>query len=198
MAYNRFTMGQLQEQYRLEFLEKSSVFEKASPAVISDLLLERLRKQTIIALRIGSEKARSELIIMPLLLEVYEQMQEKVNLFSGVKFNVDVKHGLSGYCDYLFSLSPLHREIQAPVITVVEAKKEDINGGIPQCFAEMVAAQIFNARANKPIDTLYGIITSGEIWKFLKLQGTNATIDTDDYFLNQPEKIVGIILSMLK
>ena len=79
----------------------------------------------------------------------------------------------------------------------MEAKKEDIPKGIPQCLAELVAAQIFNTNAANSIDTLYGIVTTGTEWKFLRLQGTNVTIDADEYFLNQPEKIVGIILSML-
>lgn len=131
-------------------------------------------------------------------MEVYEQMQERVNLFSGVEFDVDQSRGLAGFCDFLFSISSLHREIQAPVVSIVEAKKENINIGIPQCFAELVAAQIFNEKAEQPIETLYGIVTSGTEWKFLRLRGTDAMIDTDDYFLNQPEKIVGIILSMLR
>jgi hypothetical protein len=151
----------------------------------------------VLALQAGSEKARSEYIIAPILAEIYEQTQERANLFSGVEFTVDESRGLAGFCDFIFTLAPRKIQIQAPVITVVEAKKEDILKGIPQCLAELVAAQIFNARADKPIDTLYGVITTGEVWKFLRLQGTNAVMDTDDYFLNQPEKIVGIFLSML-
>ncbi len=198
MAYNQFTLTRLQEEHHLEISEQSALFANAPPAVLPASLRETLRKQTVVALRSGSEKARSELIITPLLMEVYEQMQEQVNLFSGVEFNVDEARGLVGYCDFLFSLSPLHREIQAPVISVVEAKKENINSGIPQCFAELVGAQIFNSAEGHLVETLYGIVTTGEIWKFLRLQGTAAIIDTDDYFLNQPEKIVGIILSMLR
>ena len=89
MAYNQFTMAQLQEEHYLQFIEQSGLFADAPSAVVSDWLRETLRKQTVIALRSGSEKARSEYIIAPILLEVYEQMQERVNLFSGVKFDVD-------------------------------------------------------------------------------------------------------------
>jgi hypothetical protein len=198
MAYNKFTMAQLQREYHLEITEQSALFAAAPPAEISDLLRETLRRKTILALRSGSEKARSEYIIAPILSEVYEQMQEQVNLFSGVEFDVDEPRGLAGYCDYLFSLPPLQREIQAPVVAIVEAKRENINAGIPQCFAELVAAQIFNATEERNIETLYGVVTSGEIWKFLRLQGTRAITDTDDYYLDNVEKIVGIILSMLR
>ncbi len=197
MAYNQFTMAQLQEEFHLEGTEQAALFAGAQPAVISDWLRQTLTLQTALALRSGSEKARSEYLIAPILTEVYKQAHERVNLFSGVEFSVDEQRGLAGFCDFLFTLAPRKINIQAPVISVVEAKKEDILKGIPQCFAELIAAQIFNERADKPIDTLYGIVTTGEVWKFMRLQGTNATIDTDDYFLNQPEKIVGIILSML-
>ena len=198
MAYNKFTMAQLQREYHLEISEQSALFAAVPPAGISDLLRETLRRKTILALRSGSEKARSEYIIAPILSEVYEQMQEQVNLFSGVEFDVDETRGLAGYCDYLFSLPPLQREIQAPVVAIVEAKRENINAGIPQCFAELVAAQIFNAAEERNIETLYGVVTSGEVWKFLRLQGTRAITDTDDYYLDNVEKIVGILLSMLR
>ena len=198
MAYSQFTMAQLRKEYRLEITSQSGLFADLPPAVISDWLRLTLAKQTVTALRSGSEKARSEYLIAPILQEVYEQVQERANLFSGVEFDVDEQRGLAGFCDFLFTLAPRTIEILAPVISVVEAKKEDIPKGIPQCLAELVAAQIFNAAEERNIETLYGVVTTGEIWKFLRLRGTEATIDTDDYFLNQPEKIVGIILSMLR
>lgn len=198
MAYNKFSMNQLRKEYNLEISEQAGLFISAQPATLSDWLLQTLAKQTDVALRSGSEKARSEYLIAPILLEVHEQSRDHANLFSGVEFDVDKKRGLAGYCDFLFTLAPRTMEIRAPIVSVVEAKKEDIPKGIPQCLAELVAAQIFNAEEERNIDTLYGVVTTGEVWKFLRLRGTNATIDTDDYFLNQPEKIVGIILSMLR
>ena len=198
MAYNQFTTVQLRETYHLEITEQAALFAATPPATLSDWLRITLQKQTVLALRGNSEKARSEYLIAPILTEVYEQMQERVNLFSGVEFNVDVSRGLAGFCDFLFSLSPLTREIEAPVVSVVEAKKENINIGIPQCFAELVAAQIFNDRAGHPVDTLYGVVTTGTDWQFLRLRGTAATIDSDLYYLGNVEKIVGILLAMLR
>lgn len=198
MAYNKFTMLQLRDAHHLQVIERAGLFVAAPPAVISDWLRETLRKQTPLALRVNSEKARSESLIYPVLIEVYDQMQEQVNLFPGVEFNVDRQQGLAGFCDYLFSRSPLTREIETPVLVVVEAKKENINAGIPQCFAELVAAQIFNERAGQTVTSLYGVITTGTEWQFVRLQGTEATIDSDRYALSEVEKIVGIILSMLR
>lgn len=197
MAYNKFTMAQLQSEYQVEDTERTALFANAPPAIISDWLRQTLAKQTEVAMRSGSEKARSELLITPILMEVYEQSRDRANFFSGIEFDVDKKRGLTGFCDFLFTLAPRKISIQAPIISVVEAKKEDIQRGIPQCLAELVAAQIFNARTERTIDTLYGIVTTGDVWKFLQLQGTNATIDSDLYYLDNVEKIVGIILSML-
>ena len=177
---------------------QSALFADVPPAFISDFLREALRKQTDIALRSGSEKARSEYLIAPILLEVYEQARDRANLFSGIEFNVDKKRGLTGFCDFIFTLAPRTIDIQAPIISIVEAKKEDIPAGIPQCLAELIAAQIFNAAEERNIDTLYGIVTTGTDWKFLRLRGTEATVDDDLYFLDNVEKIVGIILSMLR
>lgn len=198
MSYSHFTTMQLRETYHLEITEQAGLFAATPAATVSNWLRETLRKQTVLALRGNSEKARSEYLIAPILAEVYEQMQPRVNLFSGVEFNVDVLSGLSGFCDFLFSLSPLTREIEAPIVSIVEAKKENINAGIPQCFAELVAAQIFNARAGHPIETLYGVVTTGTDWQFLRLQGTAATIDSDLYYLANVETIVGILTFMLR
>ncbi|MFN9869634.1 MAG: hypothetical protein ACK568_21785 [Pseudanabaena sp.] len=87
--------------------------------------------------------------------------------------------------------------ISAPVIAIVEAKNEDIKSGLGQCIAEMVAAQLFNELENNDIDTIYGIVTSGEIWKFLQISEQNVAIDLTDYYINNIDKIIGILLSFI-
>lgn len=197
MAYSDFTLIRVEQDFNLQIRSELRLFADAPPAAISNLLRESLNEYMTLALGIGTEKARSEFLIAPVLAEVHRQRNREISLFSGTEFNVAPERGLTGYCDFLLSRSPMSLEIRAPVVSIVEAKKEDIPKGIPQCLAELVAAQIFNDRAERPIATLYGIITTGTEWKFLRLRGTDATIDADEYFLNQPEKIVGIILSML-
>jgi hypothetical protein len=58
----------------------------------------------------------------------------------------------------------------------------------------MVAAQVFHQREGRPIDMIYGAVTSGTNWQFLQLQGTTIAIDETEYFLNQIEQILGILL----
>ncbi len=198
MAYNTFTLHQLRNEYGLMIAEQAALFAAVPPVPISDFLRETLRRRAPLGLRSRSEKARSEYIIAPILAEVYDQNHEQASLFSGVEFKVDEARGLSGYCDFLFALGPLAIDIQAPVVSIVEAKKEDIIAGIPQCLAELVAAQIFNVQEGITRETLYGVVTNGEVWKFLRLRGVDAMLDDDFYYLADVEKIVGIVLSMLQ
>ncbi len=197
MAYSDFTLMRLERDFGLQIRRQSAIFRDVPPVEVTTRLKENLADDTDLALSSGSEKARSEYLIAPILSEVYRKSKDRAMLFSGIEFNVDRPRGLEGYCDFLLSLSPMSPEVRAPVVSIVEAKKEDILRGIPQCLAELVAAQIFNAAAERSIETLYGIVTTGTEWKFLRLRGMEALIDSDEYFLNQPEKIVGIILSML-
>ncbi len=198
MAYNQFTIPQLERDFGLRIHRQTGLFSVSPPAPISDLLRLTLAQNSRFALPSGSEKARSEYLIAPILAEVCQQKREQASLFSGIEFDVDAQRGLSGYCDFLFSLTPDALVLSAPVVSVVEAKKENILAGIPQCLAELIAAQIFNAAQEHPMETLYGVVTTGTDWQFLSLQETVATIDTDLYYLSNVEKIVGILLSMLR
>lgn len=97
----------------------------------------------------------------PNLTEVRRQVNYQISLFSGTDFNVDIEKGLVGYCDFLLSASREQFFVGAPVITIVEAKNENIIGGLGQCVTEMVAAQIFNQRQSLDIPIIYGVVTSG-------------------------------------
>ena len=94
----------------------------------------------------NTEKARSEMIIAPILMEAIRLARPPVGLFSGVAFDVDKEQGLNGACDYLITRSAERYFICQPLVAVVEAKKEDMVGGLGQCVAAMVAARIFNER----------------------------------------------------
>jgi len=69
----------------------------------------------------GSEKARSELIITPVLVEVRRILDRKVTLFSGEDFTVDESLGLNGRCDFLISRSAEMLAIEAPAVVIIEA-----------------------------------------------------------------------------
>jgi hypothetical protein len=198
MAYNDFTLMGLKLQFSLQIQEADDLFEQIAPVPISDLLRQSLREYVPLALDISTEKARSEFIIAPILAEVRRQLDDRVSLFSGVEFSVNIEQGLRGVCDFLLSASPLQLAIEAPVVAVVEAKNENIKQGIVQCIAELVAAQQFNHEQGNPILTVYGAVTTGSVWKFLRLQQSRVTVDTSEYYVKEVEKIVGILVTMLR
>jgi hypothetical protein len=116
-----------------------------------------------------------------------------MSLFSGAEFNVDENTGLMGYCDFIISQSAEQLFIKAPVVMLVEAKNENIKNGLGQCVAEMLAAQLFNQREQNPITTIYGVVTTGTNWKFLRLTDHQVEIDLKEYYLSEIDQILGIL-----
>jgi len=53
----------------------------------------------------------------------------------------------------------------------------------------MVAAQRFNQQKQQPISTIYGTVSSGKVWRFLKLEAQCVTIDLTDYPLPPVEQM---------
>jgi hypothetical protein len=193
MAYSRFTLSQLKQDFGITLDESQNLFEQVSPRPVSELLTLTLQDSLTLATRVNTEKVRSELLIAPILMEIRRQLNHQISFFSGSEFNVDADRGLDGYCDYLLSRSPEQLEITAPVIVLIEAKKENLMGGVAQCIAEMIAAQTLNDRSNNRIPMIYGAVTSGTNWQFLTLQGTRVNLDTTEYFISDVEKIIGIL-----
>ena len=158
-----------------------------------------LRLYLPLAIANGTEKARSEWLIAPVLADAREQLARRVSLFSGWDFVVDRAKGLNGVCDYLLCRSPQQEFITTPVAAVVEAKNENIKVGLGQCAAEMVAARLFNERAGRTALTVTGCVTTGTAWRFLKLDGSNLLIDQKEYYLaTQADQILGILLASLR
>ena len=197
MAYSNFTLRQVEKDFHLQIEEKIDLFAHVEAIAPSEDLKRILAENIPLALAINTEKARSEFLIAPTLLELRRRSPTPISLFSGTEFSISPEQGLSGYCDYLISLSKQQLMISAPVIAIVEAKNEDIKSGLGQCIAEMIAAQLFNELENNDIATIYGIVTSGEIWKFLQISEQNVAIDLTDYYINNIDKIIAILLSFI-
>lgn len=198
MAYSQFSIDQIKANFGIAISEKFGIFVDVPEVAYSDFLTQSLQQYLPLALAIDTEKSRSEFIVAPMLFELRKQLQEQVSLFSGKEFNVDIPRGLSGRCDFLISLSPEQLVIEAPVITLVEAKNDNIYSGLGQCMAEMVAAQLHNQRQENEIETIYGVVTTGTNWKFMKLVGQTIEIDLNEYFLSNVGKILGILRTCIE
>lgn len=174
------------------------MFANVMPVVPSDVLRTLLLNYVPLAEAIGTEKAKSEFIIAPILAELRQITQQQISLFSGIEFNVDEDQGLNGRCDYIISLSPLQFSLTAPILVLVEAKNDSINDGLGQCMAEMIAAQRFNEQEQNIVKVIYGGVTTGSIWRFLKLEGQQLWIDDKQYFIAMLDIILGILISIMQ
>lgn len=197
MAYNQFTAREISEKFGVSYVDVDDLFAGVAPAAIDPSLTWYLKQSVPLALSISTEKARSEMIITPVLIEARRLRKGAVSLFSGTEFTVDVERGLNGFCDYLLSLSRTQIEIEAPVVAIVEAKNENLRAGVPQCVAEMLAARIFNERRGRPTRVVFGAVTSGSDWRFLRLRDATVEIDTAEYYASDVERIVGVFVHML-
>ncbi|HMV46780.1 MAG TPA: hypothetical protein PLD20_08195 [Blastocatellia bacterium] len=197
MAYSKFSMTELEREFQLRIVPQVGLFSKIPTRTIGNLLAQILEEQVPLASMVGTEKARAELIIAPMLVELRRQMNHQISFFSGVDFPVDTERGLSGYCDFLLTRSTQQFEIEAPVVVLLEAKNDNIKSGLPQCIAEMVAAQIFNEQRQNPMNAIYGSVTTGNRWVFLKLEDKTVQIDLQEYGIEEPNRILGILLSMV-
>lgn len=195
MAYSEFTLSKAKKIFDLTIAEQVDHFAAVPEREASDSLKDILRYNLPLALAINTEKARSEMIIAPILIELKKQLQPNISLFSGIEFNVDLERGLGGVCDFLLSRSSEQLFVSIPIITLVEAKKENLNAGLGQCVAEMIAAQLFNEREGNNISPIYGAVTSGNNWKFLTLKHQQVEIDLTEYSLSHLNQILGILSS---
>lgn len=193
MAYSDFKLIEVIDSFGLVIHESSGLFANVQEQECSDLLSSILRENVDLAVAISSEKARSEMIISPILLEIRRKFHYQISLFSGVDFTVDSQRGLNGFCDFILSLSSEQLLVRSPVIVLVESKNENLRSGLAQCIAEMVAAQLFNERSGNQIKAIYGAVTIGTIWQFLKLEGNVVSIDLSEYYIKDVKKILGIL-----
>lgn len=198
MAHSHFTLEAARKKFHLERVEAAGIFSDLEPVAPSTLLMTVLERNVPLAFAIGTEKAKSELIVAAVLVELREHFDRRISFFSGIDFNVNAEDDLTGVCDFLVSLSPGQFYLEAPVLILVEAKREDLTVGLGQCVAEMVAAQRFNAEEGNDIPRVYGATTSGIDWLFLKLEGKKLYIDMAAYQIVQCDKILGILSSMVE
>jgi hypothetical protein len=196
MAYNNFILSDVIDWFELNVVS-APFCENLPVAVPSEFFTTLFQEWFPLAQQAKSEKAKSELLVSPVLLEVRKLVNNSIELFSGEEFSVDRERGLNGFCDFLFSRSTNLFVIQAPILMVVEAKKGELDMGWGQCVAEMVAAQIFNANQGKAIPVIYGCVTSGKLWQFLQLEGKDVTIDVNEYQVTPVERILGILKWMV-
>jgi hypothetical protein len=197
MAFRDFAFPQVQERLGLR-VEDVDLFTKTPPLAVHEVFAAFLRDGTSLALANSTEKAKSEFIIAPVLLELRRTLGPKFALFSGVEWDFDASLGLNGDCNFILGRGPSQHIFQAPFIAIVEARNDLIRTGLGQCIAAMVAARMSHERAGLPTGTIYGAVSTGAAWKFLRLRGEVLAMDIPEYFIDNLSKIMGILRAMVE
>lgn len=182
MAYSNFSLSDIETKFGVS-LNDTEIFPPLEPIAPSLKLSSALS----LAQELGgqSEKFRSEAIVFPLMIELWQRNDKFFMLYSGETLVADAERGLKGECDFLFAKSTSKRVIGKPVIQLVEVKRDDIDAWLGQCAAQMLGAKIYNEKKGTPLETIYGCVTTGDDWLFLRLTGTELFVDTRKYYLGQ-------------
>ena len=189
-SYSKFTYDDL-DKLNIKVVKQTLMFDGMQAVEPSNLLTETLKRH--LRMPLASEKAKCEFIITPILSDITERNINEITYFSGYNFNVAKELGLKGRCDYLLTYVPNSPRIEAPVLAVVEAKNDNLDEGIAQCIAQMFALRMFNERKGKSTPVVYGAVTFGLEWQFLRLEDQLVHLDTNIFYIKELPQILGVL-----
>ncbi len=189
-SYRYYKLADLAAICNIQAVGVVEMLEPVQPLPPSDILSFIIRRN--LRLPMLNEKAKSELLVMPILTEIWD-INDNFKPLSGLTFNIEPSKGLKGVADFLISSNPNAQELESPIMCVFEAKNDAIEDWYGQCGAEMYAARIFNERAGNNIKIIYGAVTNGIAWQFLKLEGQTLFIDSQRYGTANLPQLLGAI-----
>ena len=195
MAYSDFTLDSAVRLLDVSFAE-TKLFPNLKPASVPSWLPDSLQRGR--ALSLVSEKSRSEFIVAPILLAARELANDRFMVLSGQRLDVDAKRGLTGECDFILAITHSALLLRSPILALVEAKKHDIEAGLGQCIAQMIAARTFNENEGRKPAAVFGCVTTGEDWQFLKLVDSTVELDGRRLYLASVAEILGTILAIVE
>jgi len=189
MAFSDFkVLSDVQQKYQIKYAEGD--FINSQPQTPSESFLAdfEFNKENIDIF--SSEASRSEIIISPLLREVYKNHYADYSFWIQKKISYDST--LSGTPDYIFSRrSALGKTVlEKPIVIVAEAKKSDFEQGWGQCLAELIALQKIN---KNPKRAVFGIVTDGNLWQFGKLVTDTFTKDSGNFTIDNLSEVYGAL-----
>jgi len=195
MSYSDFTVEMLRRTFGLA-VKDQDLFPSIGSLKPSAWLQEALANGGSLAM--VSEKARSEFIVAPVLVACREMLNHQFQVFSGVRLDANPEAGLKGECDFIIGRSATVLALQAPIMVIVEAKKNDIEEGVGQCGAQLLGARTYNQQDGHSVPVVYGCVTTGESWQFLKLQQSELCLHTERFSLKEIGKVLWMILECLQ
>lgn len=192
MSFRDFTVDEVQQRLGLR-LRDADLFTTVPLFAVAPEFVERIRYGVDLATSIDTEKAKSEFIIAPVLMELRRATGDRFKLFSGVEWTVDATRGLNGYCDFILTRGGSQLFVSAPFLAIAEAKNDHIINGLGQCIAAMYAATVVNLAAASPQPVVYGIVTTGTLWRILRLTGDLVEIDSDNLLVSDLPRLMGVL-----
>jgi hypothetical protein len=196
MAFSEFRYPDLLTRLGLTEAPNVDLFPEVEPTPRGPLLQAGFPVSAQLGTLAHSESARSIWIVGPVLADFWSRFAGRINLLAGVEFPADPEAGLTGFVDFMLCRGPQRFTVSTPVLLIFEAKRDSIPDGLGQAIAGMVGAQRYNRRDGHPVDPLYGCVTTGSLWRFLRLSDTTVTVDRIEYTLDRVEKILGILTHM--
>ncbi len=189
-SYRYYTLADLKTICGIDKANANNMLNPVQEITVSDFLQMTINRN--LQLPMINEKAKSELIVMPILIESWA-MNKNFKPISGATFNVDPSRGLKGVADFLISKNPEAQGVESPIVAIFEAKDDKLESWYGQCGAEMYAARIFNEREGNDIKIIYGAVTNGFTWQFLRLEKQTLHIDTQRYAIANMPQLLGAI-----
>ena len=194
MAFSDFkTISEVQEKFEIKYASNDILHVEAKNP--SEQFLQELEFSRQYIDIFASEGSRCEVVIFPILREVYKDYAEHYGLW--VKKSIIYDETLSGTPDYLIATrSELGMTVVGtPLVVLVEAKKNDFEQGWGQCLAELVAAQKINDDSDFPV---YGVVTDGKLWEFGQLVGDTFIQNRTSFTIDNLPILFGAMNSVFK
>lgn len=193
MTYADLSFQDFREKFGYEN-RLQELFSSVKSVKASNRLVEELEDAD--NFRLHSKKAKSEWIVVPILKELCRLNSNFLTVYSGEYLDVDTENGLNGVCDFIIAKDIKTYTISYPLILIVEAPQGDIDLGVSQCAAQMIGAKIYNEQNNTPADIIYGCVTSGSLWLFLRLSD-KIFINNDVYYTSNLNELLGVFQTII-
>jgi hypothetical protein len=194
MAYSDFTLLELNQRFGLtDTVDK--LFGELPPVEPGAVLTEQLSRAMKLPLR--NEKAKSERIVSPILLELIDRNIDFFTCYSGENLPADRTRGLTGECDFFIGRNTGSFGMNMPILAVIEAKRDNLESGVDQCAAQLYGASLVNQQVGHPIPIYYGCVTNAREWLFLKFDTHRYTIDNRRYSLDRLPELLGVFQHIL-
>jgi len=192
MVYKKYNKKKIKDILNLR-VRKINLFEGVTVPKIQMSQRLILNMEAAQFLNLTTEKAVCEHLVSPVLTEICLSNEDVVDFYSGEQRNVDSSRDLNGEIDFLFSKASESLGFEAPILCITEAKIGLIDKGIPQAAAQMYGVRLFNEKEGKPLKIVYGAVTDGKTWRFLKLEDDILYTDIIIYYLDNLPLLLGTL-----